>query len=313
MTFGWQSHQLPDAWGSCVVYVEQNRGTATTGSATVFMPAEGVLLALDDAQVCLAAGRDRRVASDRLGKTLEHVLTGERYAVVAMGAQIGARDDVHVYDVPPPGLLRRVTGISVEAEGKHAFLEDAGYKTVQRLSLFDVGGAVLAGLSPGELKPHALRLYSDHRAERFVSAALGGGWSVHPNPHVAFFQAPVHQRLYLQPTIDLDQYVQLWEGSGFERIGGYWKDDLIVSLWPWLREHGCAKAEDDAVFGEFLQVLGDRRQAHLRPGLRAERLWPRKEVMAQGASLAADVRTGVNRVLQAIDEPRFPLGSSQDS
>jgi hypothetical protein len=75
-----------------------------------------------------------------------------------MGAQLGARDDVHVhdvhvYDVPPPGLLRQVTGISVEAEGKHAFLEDAGYKTVQRLSLFDVGGAELLVCRPVSSNP----------------------------------------------------------------------------------------------------------------------------------------------------------------
>ena len=82
-----------------------------------------------------------------------------------MGAQIGPRDDVHVYDVPPPGPLRQITGSSVEAEGKHAFLEDAGYKTVWRLTFLGVGGGVLAGLSPGELKDHAQHLYPDHRAE----------------------------------------------------------------------------------------------------------------------------------------------------
>jgi hypothetical protein len=230
-----------------------------------------------------------------------------------MGAQIGPRDDVSIYEVPPTGLLQQITGISVEAEGKHAFLEDAGYKTVQRLTILGVSGGVLAHLFPGELKALAQHLYSDHRAERFVSAALAGGWLVRPNPHIAFFQAPVHQRLYLEPTIDLDQYVRLWEGSGLERIGGYWQGDLTESLWPWLKEQGCAKAEDDAVFGEFLQLLGDRRQAHLRPGLRAERQWPREEVVARGTSLAADVRAEVNRVLQAIDEPRLPAGSSQDT
>jgi hypothetical protein len=115
----------------------------------------------------------------------------------------------------------------------------------------------------------------------------------------------------LDPTIDLDQYVELWEGSGSERIGGYWQDDLTMSLWPWLKEQGCATAADDAVFREFLRLLGDRRRAHLRHGLRAERLWPREEVIARAALLATDVRAEVNRVLQAIDEPRLPAGSDQ--
>jgi hypothetical protein len=87
--------------------------------------------------------------------------------------------------------------------------------------LEDVNGGILAGLWPGELKPHAKYLYSNHRAEEFVSAASEGGWSVHPNAHIAFFQAPSHQRLYLDPVMNLRQYVDLWEGPGWERIGGY--------------------------------------------------------------------------------------------
>ena len=110
-----------------------------------------------------------------------------------------------------------------------------------------------------------------------MSAAEDGGWSVRPNPRIAFFQVPVHQRLYLEPKIKLDQYVALWEGSGWERIGGYRQDQLRESLWPWLKEHGCAKAEDDAVFGESsggswatvggpTSVLGSERNAcgHVR-------------------------------------------------
>ena len=59
-------------------------------------------------------------------------------------------------------------------------------------------------------------------------------------------------------------------------MGGYRKISLR-SLWPWLKEHGFARDEDDAVFHEFFQLLGDRRWAH-HPGLRAERLWPHEEV-----------------------------------
>lgn len=224
-----------------------------------------------------------------------------------MGAQIGPRD-VH-FGVARPDLLRQVTGISPDAVGKHAFLKDAGYKSVQRLVLEDVNGGILAGLWPGELKPHAKYLYSNHRAEEFVSAASEGGWSVHPNAHIAFFQAPSHQRLYLDPVISLRQYVDLWEGPGWERIGGYSQGELTASLRPWLKEQGCATAADDSVFGEFFRLLGGRRAAHLRPGLRAERMWPRGEVAARPAlQLAADVRAEVNRVLRVIGEPSLPAG-----
>jgi hypothetical protein len=106
------------------------------------------------------------------------------------------------------------------------------------------------------------------------------------------FTARILVRAILDPTIDLDQYVELWEGSGSERIGGYWQDDLTMSLWPWLKEQGCATAADDAVFREFLRLLGDRRRAHLRHGLRAERLWPREEVIARAALLATDESGG---------------------
>jgi hypothetical protein len=171
--------------------------------------------------------------------------------------------------------------------------------------LEDVNGGILAGLWPGELKPHAKYLYSNHRAEEFVSAASEGGWSVHPNAHIAFFQAPSHQRLYLDPVINLRQYVDPWEGPGWERIGSYSQGELTASLWPWLKEQGCATAADDSVFGEFLRLLGGRRAAHLRPGLRAERMWPRGEVAARPAlQLAADVRPEVNRVLRVIGEPK---------
>ena len=132
---------------------------------------------------------------------------------------------------------------------------------------------------------------------------------VDPNAHVAFFQAPSHQRLYLDPVMNLRQYVDLWEGPGWERIGGYSQGKLTASLWPWLKEQGCATAADDSVFGEFLRLLGGRRAAHLRPGLRAERMWPRGEVAARPAlQLAADVRAEVNRVLRVIGEPSLPAG-----
>ena len=92
-------------------------------------------------------------------------------------------------------------------------LERAGFMSVQRLGILRIHGGIRAALSPGEYQSHARYLYSDRRAETFVSVAREGEWSVNPKPHIAFFQAPPYQRLYLDSTMDCDQYVKLWQGA----------------------------------------------------------------------------------------------------
>ena len=121
-----------------------------------------------------------------------------------VGAQKGPRLDVDLYNGPNADLVQQVTGIEPDPANGHAFLEDAGFKSLQRLILADANGGAVVGLFPGELKPNAQFLYSEHRAETFLSTALETGWRVWANPHIAFRQAPVHQRLYLEPTIDVD-------------------------------------------------------------------------------------------------------------
>jgi hypothetical protein len=76
--------------------------------------------------------------------------------------------------------------------------------------LADANGGIVAGLWPGELMRDAQFLYSENRAEAFVTAAEASGWLVRPTPHVAFWQSPPRQRLYLDPTIGLGRYVELW-------------------------------------------------------------------------------------------------------
>jgi hypothetical protein len=52
-----------------------------------------------------------------------------------------------------------------------------------------------------------------------------------------------------------------------------------------------------------------KRDAHMRAGLYAKREWTREEVGALSRSeLTAAVRADLNRVLQAIGEPRLPVG-----
>jgi hypothetical protein len=227
-----------------------------------------------------------------------------------MGAHIGPKRDLHLYDVPRPELVQQVAGVRPERPAGHALLKDAGFKAVQRLVLADSSGRLVAGLWPGELMPNARYLYSEHRAEAFVDAAEANGWSVLPNPHIGFWQAPPTQRLYMKPTLGLRDYVELWEGAGRDRIGGYSPHDLAESLWPWLKEQGCATDADDRVFGEFLMLLTSmKRDAHMRAGLYAKHEWTREEVGALSKSeLIAAVRAALNRVLQAIGEPRLPVG-----
>jgi len=230
--------------------------------------------------------------------------------VVVMGALIGPRLDVHLYDVPNTDLVQRVTGIRPESASGHVSLKDAGFKSIQRLVLANANGGIVAGLWPGELMPHAQFLYSHQRAERLVRAAQEGGWIVRPNPHIGFWQAPTRQRLYLDPTIEVDPYVELWEGPGWGRFGGYSLEELTRSAWPWLKEQGLAEAKDDSVLGEFLLLLSKlKRPAHLRAGLYAKREWSREELAAWPTSqVASEVRDAVNTLLVAIGEPRFPTG-----
>ena len=227
-----------------------------------------------------------------------------------MGAQIGPIRDPHLYDVPMPELAQEITGITPEAASGHAFLKEAGFKAVQRLVLGDASGRVVVALMPGELAPNARFLYSQHRAEAFVAAADQRGWSVLPNPHIGFWQAPPPQRLYLESSLSVHEYVELWEGDGWDRIGGHSLDELVDSLWPWLKEHSCASDTDERVFGDFLQLLTSmKRDAHMRAGLYAKREWSREERAAMSTrELADEIRADLKQVLGAIGEPRFPVG-----
>src|SRR5687767_4331373 len=100
----------------------------------------------------------------------------------AMGAQLGPRNDPHRLDERDPDLMRLVTGISPVAGGKHVLLEEVGFKAVQRLVIAALNEDVLVAFWPGELMSYARHLYSERRAERFVSAALEGGWRVDHTP-----------------------------------------------------------------------------------------------------------------------------------
>jgi hypothetical protein len=62
-----------------------------------------------------------------------------------MGAHIGPKRDLHLYDVPRPELVQQVTGIRPERPAGHALLKDAGFTRPFSLSCSPIQAA---GWSP---------------------------------------------------------------------------------------------------------------------------------------------------------------------
>ena len=223
-----------------------------------------------------------------------------------MGAQIGPREP-DLFDLGRPDLLLEVSGLKAEAEGRHVLLDAAGFRSLQRLALAEVGGGLVVGFWPAELKPQAQYVYSNARGEALVEAARAGGWNVRPNPHMGFFNSMARLRLYLDAGLDPGQYVRRWEGPDADQMRAYSPPEVRLSLWPWLKDRGYATDDDDKVLEDFLRILG-RRKAHLRPGLHLDRRWSRDEVRGRSRQeLAAEIRDAVNRVLRSLEEPPLPV------
>ena len=223
-----------------------------------------------------------------------------------MTATIGATES-HLFTTPRPGLLREVSGIEPGAGGLSVFLEEHGVRSTQRLSLADVGGGVVVGLWPAELKPQAQYLYADGRAGALIAAARKRRWSVEANPHLAFHTAPGERRLYLNPEVDAGDYARRWEAEDGGWIGQYTADEVRATLWPWLKERRYAEDADDELLEAFLPLLG-RRAAHLRAGLKLLRRWDPEAVRDLGGRsvLAPVIRSDVDRILGAAGEPPLP-------
>jgi hypothetical protein len=169
-----------------------------------------------------------------------------------------------------------------------------------------VGGGIIVGMWPAELKRQADHLYADGRGKRMVLAARERGWTAHANPHLAFFNSHPRVRLYMAPQIDPSVYAEGWEGPDGRRIGEHSRDEVVRHLWPWLIQRGYASEEDDEALGEFLSILG-RRKAHLRPGMPFRRRWGATELERAGEKgLAKAVRADVNAILGAAGEPPLP-------
>jgi hypothetical protein len=183
-------------------------------------------------------------------------------------------------------------------------------KTTQRIALMQDGDALALCTRLAELKPQAQALRQTGRAQRLTDFLAGhpGDWQARPNVHLAFWNAPVAQRLYLSCRQDISQYTGNWADRDFAFAGAFSGDKIRESLWPWLRERQYAAPEDDLRLETFLKRLG-KRDAHLRPSIRVCRTWPwplATELDERG-TLVTDIRNAVTELLHLLDEP-LPAG-----
>ena len=226
-----------------------------------------------------------------------------------MSARIGPNDQ-SLLEHPRPHMLQELSGISPVAKGTHVLLDEHGIRSIQRLALADIGGRIVLGLWPAELKPQAEYAYKLGRARRMIDKARELGWTALPGPHIAFHNASPPQRLYLYPALDAVEYARRWEGSDGVRIGQWANDTVHTGLWPWLKARGYADDTDDPVLEEFLGILNTR-HAHLRPGLPLRR--ELEPAAARALGTAGDVgvalRLEVDAILRAGDE--LPLPASR--
>jgi hypothetical protein len=212
-------------------------------------------------------------------------------------------------------LLREATGIpDVEAErpgtGAAVMLDVAiGTKSTKRIDLQQRGESLALCTWPAELKPQAEALYRTGRARLLMGflAARADAWQARPNIQLAFRNAAAAQRLFPHCRLEITEYVRRWSGDDFEMVGAHHFDEIRGDLWPWLQEHQYASPEDDQLLDAFLKRLG-RRDAHLRPGIEVQRIWPWTHAvdLDEGGALAGEVRTAVAELLAALDEPPLP-------
>ena len=184
-----------------------------------------------------------------------------------------------------------------------------GTKSMQRISLQQQAQALALCTWPAELKPQAEALYRTGRAQRLLDlvAEHPEAWQARPNVHLAFWNAPVAQRLYLHCHLQIAEYIHGWSGNDLDQIGAHHYNDIRENLWPWLRERRYAGPEDDQQLDVFLKRLG-RRDVHLRPSIAVRRIWPWPHAvdLDEHGALVSEVRTAVAELLTALDEPLPP-------
>lgn len=170
------------------------------------------------------------------------------------------------------------------------------------------GDDLVIAVWPGELQDQARNLYGSDRAAALLRfAEETTRWFAEPRPHLAFHTSAPRQRVYLTPTIGLDEYVQQWSGGDLEHVHAYSLAELRDDLWPWLLARGYASPADAHELPRFERSLG-RRAVHLRPGVCAWHPWSltRAEELDDRGTLASEIRDALTDLLTAIGEPPLP-------
>jgi hypothetical protein len=143
--------------------------------------------------------------------------------------------------------------------------------------------------------------------ERLVALAVEDDWKLRPDPHVAFWQAPVGQRWYTHCQLSPADYMRQWI-TDLPRAGRtVSRNDLEdETLFRWLIDRGYAQPSDRPGLERLLETRRDR--LDMRPSIEVSRGWPwqtARELDGDGRNsrLVAEVREALERVLAILDEP----------
>jgi hypothetical protein len=277
---------------------------------------------LDGAGVQLVDGQEVVVV---LWRDLLEALTGLRERGLLGGAEEKVLDDFLTYvEDHFPGLgpfrtlalcggvaarlerrLRQVLGDAAgsEAEGTPngpRVATPAGTVAGRDAYLTSVDGEIQLALYPADTLGQAAEFFGRPTVlEGVRTLAKADGWSVKPNFHFGHMQRGF---CWTTSAIDLEDYLQLWEGR-IATEGNVARNDWD-SYWRWLIDMEIAQPQDRPEFDRnFTQTA--RKTATPRPGLMLARCWPLEEAEAldgRGAFVHA-IRDALEEALHAVGEP----------
>ena len=208
-----------------------------------------------------------------------------------------------------PAILAEATGLPVSARRHvHVVLDETiGTRTTQRTGIEIRDGAFELAMWPAELKKQAERFYGDRIARRLVRwVGEHPEWRIAPTPHLGYYHAQRHERVYFSPTIGAPEYARQWEEGDLTRVRNHTLTELRHDLWPWLLRRGYASLADEPELDAFERRLQRRRtDANVRPGMRVWRPWPMDEAAAldDAGELSAAIRACLDALLDALEEP----------
>ncbi len=204
-------------------------------------------------------------------------------------------------------LLAEATRLPVDevSQGAQVMLPSRRVTSTQRFRLLCLKEDSVGLFTwPAELTKQAKHLYENpDRVEALIRVGQEEGWTLQPNFHVSYFNAPAGMRWYATCRIDAEDYLRQWV-EDISEAGRHSREKFEdPGFWSWALERGYASPEDKSKLEEFL----DRNVQNfdIRPSIRVSKRWPWREAVALDAKgwLASEVRAAADAVLQALDEP----------